>query len=39
MHSHLVQELVDSGMVPKDCLVRGEDETQWTKFSLYRFLS
>jgi len=37
MRAKLVQDLVKSGVVPKDCLVRGEDESEWCDYGSYDF--
>jgi hypothetical protein len=31
----LLQKLIDDGDIPENCLVRGEDESKWTKWSNY----
>ena len=31
----VVQKLIDDGDIPENCLVRGEDESKWTKWSNY----
>lgn len=35
MHAQLVKKLVTGGVIPKKCLVRGEDEIQWTDYLSY----
>ena len=37
MQAKLVQDLVESGVVPESCLVRGEDESEWCDYSSYEF--
>lgn len=35
MHAQLVKKLVTGGVIPTNCLVRGEDENQWTDYASY----
>jgi hypothetical protein len=37
MHAKLVEKLVKGGVIPKNCLVRGEDESEWADYSSYTF--
>nr|MBC8201772.1 hypothetical protein [Planctomycetota bacterium] len=38
MHATRVQDLVREGLVPSNCLVRGEDESEWCDFDSYQFI-